>query len=343
MIKGETIAILERLSNANGASGYENNVIEIIKNEIKSYVEYMKVDALGNLITYKKNKKDKPKIMFTAHTDEVALMVTKIEDNGYLRFAPMGTIDERVLVAKKVLVGKNGINGVIGSKAIHLMKEEERNKPVNIEQLSIDIGVKNKEEASKFVKIGEPVYFTTKFEKWGEVLKGKAFDDRMGCISLIELIKDDEIPLSFYAVFSVQEEMGMRGARVAAYRIEPEITIALEGTACGDFPHKKDESLAAQMGKGVVITRVDARTICNRELVDILVNTAKKNNIPYQFRKPGVGATDAEVAQVAKTGSKVAVLAVPCRYIHSPCSLATINDLASCIQIAKQTLIELSS
>ncbi|MEW6685291.1 MAG: M42 family metallopeptidase [Candidatus Edwardsbacteria bacterium] len=335
------VELLERLSNTNGVAGNETEVRELIKNEIKNFVDEIKVDALGNLITLKKGRKNRPKVMLAAHMDEVGLMVTLIEKTGFLRFVRVGGIDERILLAKHILVGKEKIPGVISAKPIHLTwRKEEDKKVAKIEELYLDIGASTKEEVEKFVRLGDYVAFATRFEDLGRVVKGKAFDDRIGCYVLIEILKENyDFPL--YGVFTVQEEVGLRGARVAGFSVEPDIAFALEGTAAGDAPQKKDLSPATILGRGPAITTMDRSIICDKELVELLVKTAEEKKIPYQFKRPGVGGTDVGRIHLAKEGAKGGVVAVPCRYIHSPVSLANKEDIDNTIKLMKETLKKL--
>lgn len=321
---------IKKLTEMSGASGNEEQVKEYIRKEIKPYVDKIEVDSIGNLIAYKKGKG--PKIMLAAHMDEVGLMITHITDKGMLKFAKVGGIDDRVLPAKVVNIGKDKIKGVIGKKAIHLMKKEERNKVVEHTNLYIDIGAGSKEDAEKYVRLGNYVTFDTTFQRNGDIIKGKAFDDRLGCAMLIEVLKED-FPVSIIGAFTVQEELGMRGARVAAYRISPDHGIALEGTAAGDFPEEKDLPRYPKVGAGPVITISDRRLICDKKIVSLFVKIAEDNNILYQFKRPGIGATDSAVIALTKEGVPSGVLATASRYIHSPVGIASIKDIKNGLRL----------
>jgi endoglucanase len=336
-----SIELLEKLSNACGVSGNEGEVREIIENEIRDLVDEIKVDALGNLIAFKKAKNKKPKVMLAAHMDEVGLMVKFIEKTGYLRFAKVGGIDDRVLPAKHVLVGKEKIPGVIGIKPLHLARrDDELKKVIKTDTLYIDIGASSEEEAKKFVKRGDYVTFATRFERTGDVIKGKAFDDRVGCYMLIEVLKETyNFPI--YAVFTVQEEVGLRGARVSAHRIEPDFAFALEATPAGDFPEKRDISPAPVLRQGPVITVVDKTMIADRGLVEHLVKIAQEENIQFQFKRPNIGGTDAGRIHLAKAGCRACAIAVACRYSHSPVSFCSILDIENMVKLVKASLKKL--
>lgn len=337
--------LLEQLSNARGVSGNEREVRDLLINAVRERVDDHRVDALGNLITHKGGRARRGqaplKVMIAAHMDEVGLLVVHHEADGHLRFRAVGGIDARVLLSKVVLLGKDKIPGVIGVKPIHLLKQKEREQVLDIESLSIDIGARNKEQAQQWVPIGEYATFATEFGEMGDgLVKGKALDDRTGCAVLVEVLRK-EYPFDVYGVFSVQEEVGSRGAGVAAYAIEPDLAFILESTVCDDSPKKKDESPTTRLGGGVAITIADNRTISDRRLVDLLIHTAQENKIPYQIRQPKGGGTDAARIHLAKEGVPTVAVAVPTRYIHSPVSLLSLKDFESTIALMTKTLPKL--
>lgn len=338
--------LLEELSNAPGVSGNEAQVRDLVINAVRNRVDHYRTDSLGNLIALKKargtRQRSAPRIMVAAHMDEVGLLIVHHEPNGQLRFRQVGGIDDRVLLSKVVLIGKDKIPGVIGSKPIHLLKSKERDQVAESETMSIDIGAKSREEARAAVKIGDYAVFDTEFGKLGDhLVKGKALDDRVGCAMLLDLLKHD-YPFDLYGVFTVQEEVGARGARVAAYSIEPDIAIVLESTVCDDSPKAKDESPTTHLGAGAAITIADNSLIADRRLVTLLIETAEENRIPHQIKQPLKGGTDAGRIHTVKGGVPSAVVSVPTRYIHSPVSLISLQDLESATQLVVKTLGKLN-
>jgi putative aminopeptidase FrvX len=335
--------LLEDLSNAFGPSGCEDDVRRILARVLHDRVDDLEADALGNLIAFKQGTGPEPRlrVMVDAHTDEIGLMITRIEKSGLLGFRPVGGIDPRLLLAKGVLVGEQRISGVIVAPPVHLTKPEQRKQVIKIEQMAIDIGAGSEDEAVGMVKIGDYTIFDTRFQVLTQdglrTVKGKAFDDRAGCAAAAALA-DGEYAVDLYLSFSAQEEVGLRGARVAAYRIEPDVAFALEGTVCDDTPKKEDVSPTTQLGKGPAITIMDRSFIADKRLVRLLVDTAEEEGIPYQFRQPGVGGTDAGAIHLSKTGVPSAAAAVPCRYMHAPASLLSLNDFDNLVSLMKAAL-----
>lgn len=337
--------LLERLSNARGVSGNEGDVRDILIEAIRGLADWHRVDPLGNLIAFKKARgtraRSVPKVMVAAHMDEVGLLIVHHESSGQLRFHKVGGIDDRILLSKVVLIGKDQIPGVIGVKPVHLLKQKERDQVVDVENMSIDIGARSKMEAEGVVKIGDYASFATKFGEMGDgVVKGKALDDRSGCAILVELLKGD-FPLDLFAVFTVQEEVGARGAQVAAYAVEPTAAFVLESTVCDDLPKTRDVSPTTRLGQGAAITIADNSMIADRRLVDLLMETADANRIPYQIKQPLKGGTDAGRIHTAKEGVPSAVVAVPTRYIHAPVSLLSLRDFESATALMLKTLGQL--
>jgi len=334
--------LLEKLSNARGVSGDEAEVRDLLIDAVKNHVTEYRVDTIGNLIAFKKAKGARARksiqVMLAAHMDEVGLMVVHHESSGHLRFRKVGGIDDRVLLSKTVLIGKDKIPGVIGVKPIHLLKSSERQQVVDSDAMTIDIGAKSKEEAQGLVKVGDYATFATTFSPIGnDCVKGKALDDRVGCAALVEILKR-EYPFDVYGVFTAQEEVGARGARVAAYAIEPTYAFALEGTVCDDSPKQQDVSPVTRVGDGPAITFADNSLLSDRRLVDLLVETARENKIPYQFKQAVAGGTDAGRITLVKAGVPSVAVAVPTRYIHSPVSLLSKRDFENLIVLMTKAL-----
>lgn len=329
---------LKKLTSLDGVSGDEAAVRDYIISLIKDYVDDYYVDNMGNLITYKKGNGDGPKVMLDAHMDEVGLLVSHINSDGLLRFQTIGGIEPRVLVGKRVRIGENGVPGVIGLKPIHLQSAKERSGAVDKKSLTIDIGAKDKDQAGSKVEIGDRVAFAYDPVEFGDnKLMAKALDDRVGCAALIELLKDD-YEFDIYGCFTVQEEVGLKGAKTASFQVIPDIALVLEGTTCYDVPDTKEHSMSTVCGKGPALTFMDRSVIADRELVAHIASVAEKNGIPYQYKKTVSGGTNAGRIQVNGTGVKVAVIAAPCRYIHTPVSVIDISDFENMIELAKKVL-----
>jgi len=318
--------ILRELSQIPGVSGDEHRVRERLWQAVRDRVDGGRVDPMGNLITWKGVDKPGPKVMIAAHMDEIGLMITRIDRDGLLRFRKVGGIDDRVLAAKTVRVGPDGIPGVIGLKPIHLSQPAETRKPVPEQELAIDIGAGSKEEAERLVRPGAYAVFDTSFGEVGRgLVKGKAFDDRAGCALLVDLLALD-FPFPVYGVFTVQEEIGLRGARVAAYDVAPDLALVLEGTTCADIPGAEPHGQSTVLGKGPAISVMDATTIPARPLVQGLVRAAEGRGIPWQWRRTAFGGTDAGSIHLTRAGVPAATVSVPCRYIHSPCAYMSLSD-----------------
>ncbi|WP_312812255.1 M42 family metallopeptidase [Sedimentibacter sp.] len=330
---------LKELTELSGVSGNEYEVRNYIKNKLKEIGCEFYIDKLGNVVAHNKGKKNK-KIMVAAHMDEVGLIVSHIDSDGFIKFQAVGGIDQRVLNSKVVTIGENKINGVIGSKAVHLMKGEEREKSIPIDKLYIDIGTDSKSETEKLVNIGDYAAFKSDYVEFGEdLIKAKALDDRAGCSALLELLSM-KLDAEFYGVFTVMEEVGCRGAQAAAYSLEPDFSIVLEGTVSADMPEIKDHSKVTSVGKGAAISLMDSSTLYDIDEVRKVEKIALDNNIPYQLRKSSAGGNDAGVIHKTKSGSRVVAISVPCRYIHSSVNVASINDYNSVVQLAKLVILD---
>ncbi len=342
--------LITRLSNAHGISGSEGNIRAIFEEELKPYVDEMKVDKMGNLIATRKG--DGPSIMLAAHMDEIGLMVKYIDDNGFLRFVKIGGWYDTTLHSQRVIVHTtNGpIPGVIGSKPPHVMKDEDKKKPVKADDMFIDVGAKDKEDATKMgIIIGTPVSIDREVKKLANGrITGKAFDDRAGCAILIDVMRrlsEMDVKATVYAVGTVQEEVGLKGARTSAFGLDPDLAIAIDTTIPGDHPgiDKKDSVL--DIGKGGAITIVDAAgrgLISSPVVIRWLTGTAEKNDIPYQTDVGDGGTTDATAIHLTKEGIPTTVLSVATRYIHSPVEVLDLADLQSCSDILTQAIMDVN-
>lgn len=329
---------LAELTKLDGISGDEQKVREfIIQNLDKSLQHY--TDNIGNLIVKGKSSgASNLKVMLAAHMDEVGFMVNKITDDGKLKFSAVGGIDSRILIGQHVRVGDDKIPGVIGYKSIHLQDKDERESAVELESLYIDIAAKNKENAEEFVNTGDYVAFSSEPVFFGEnKIKAKALDDRAGCVVLMELLKE-VWPFELYACFTVQEEVGLRGARVAANRVKPDVGIVLEGTTCADVPQVKKHEMSTVMGEGPTLSFADRTSIADRDLLSHFQKTAEEEGIPYQWKRTTTGGNDAGRIQASGTGVKTLTVSVPCRYIHSPVSVLDISDLENMLNLVSKAL-----
>ena len=331
--------ILESLSNAFGPSGCENEVRRILRDAIRDEVDEATTDHLGNLIGRRAGTANSGfRVMVAAHMDEVGFMVTHADDSGFVHFVQVGGIDDRVLPAKRVVIGTDRVPGVLAIKPVHLTKPDERGKVIAAEQMVMDIGASSKSEAEKHCKKGDYAVFDTEFEDHGETVVGKAFDDRAGCAILVELVRRGPYPFDFYPVFTTMEEIGLRGARVAAFRVEPAAGFALEGTICDDSPKDQDTSPTTRLGQGPAISIADRSVICDSRLVKHVIDTAQDLGIPYQIKQPGMGGTDAGAMHLAKSGVPTVPVSVPSRYIHSPISMLSKQDFEHTVELMAASL-----
>ena len=332
--------LLKSLTEANGVSGNEKEVRDLIIEEIKDHVSSFKIDRIGNIIVHKEGNKNEQTLLITAHMDEVGLIVKDIDSHGLMKFMTVGGIDKRILVSKKVLVGQNKVPGVIGAKPIHLQNKKEWEKAIDIDSLYIDIGASSKEDALKYVNIGDYVGFDTDYSEFGDnLIKAKALDNRVGCSLLIDIIKTME-DVDFYGVFTVMEEIGLRGAGPAAFNIEPDVAIVLEGTLCYEMPKLDGHLMPTQLNKGPAISLIDRTTVYNQDLRKKIVQIAEDKGIQYQYRKTSMGGNDSGRIHTSNTGSISVTLSVPCRYIHGPVSVMSKSDYNSTFQLLVEVVNE---
>ncbi len=322
-----------------GISGNEQHVREFILNHVQKEGLENRTDSIGNLIVSGKRTGDNPlRVMLAAHMDEVGLMINSITEDGKLKFAAVGGIDSRILVGQRVRVGNDKIPGVIGYKSIHLQDKNERESVVKIKNLYIDIGARDREQAEGYVNPGDYAAFAAEPVLFGNNrLKAKALDDRAGCALLLELLKE-VWPFEMHAGFTVQEEVGLRGARLTANRIKPDIAVVLEGTTCADLPGVKEHEKSTVIGKGPAIAFADRTSIADRELMNHFIKIAEAEEMPYQWKQTVSGGNDAGRIQTSGQGVRIISVSVPCRYIHSPVSVLDVRDLKNTLILLKKAL-----
>jgi endoglucanase len=323
--------------------------VRLLINElITDHVDEVTVDTMGNLLATKRGTGEHDlRVLVDAHMDEVGLLIIDIDSSGMLKFTNVGGFDDRALLGKVVHVGASKITGVIGARAIHLLKGSEYSKVVKIDAMRIDIGARNREAANGKVKVGDYATFVTEYEELeidngGRTAVGKAFDNRAGCAALIELLRGERYPFDLVASFSVQEEVGLRGAKVASYSVRPDAALVLECTPAYDLPNEDDVSPNVALGRGAAVYVMDARTIQDPQLVGHLMSTAEANDIPFQVRQPGGGGTNTGAIQRAGAGIPAATIAVPGRYAHTPSMMINLDDYASVIRLADAGLRRLT-
>ena len=357
------LGLMENLKNLSmlcGASGDEGEVRGYIKEHAASLADEVFTDTMGNLYLHKKGPEGAPAIAICAHMDEVGMLnyedygdelwerfnqkdmrlqawyygeIYKILENGELKYDYAG-IDPRVMPGRRVQIGRNKVRGVVGSKAIHLQTDDEFEHSFKHKELTIDIGAKDKADAEKYVEVGDYAVFDTEFIELGEgFVSGKALDDRVGCAILMELLKDS-YDCDFYAVFTVQEECGLRGASVVAENVHPDMALILEGTTANDMPDVKGHQCVTRVGHGPALTFMDRGVMVRPQMLDALRSAAKEAGVPYQLRQGANGGTDIDMIHKAVGGCVGGGISVPCRYIHSASSVASKADIEAAYKLA---------
>jgi tetrahedral aminopeptidase len=336
--------ILQQLSEAIGVSGKEEAVRKIILNAIDGHADDIRIDPMGSITAVKKAKgKSRMRVMLAAHMDEVGFMVTGIDGDGSIRFTGIGGIDDRILPGLRVKVGDDKIPGVILWTPIH--KSRDQNSK-SLSSLRIDIGASGKDETGGKVKAGDRIAFDSKYMELGDkILRGKSFDDRVGCSLLIDVLQRGPYPVDVLAAFTVQEEIGLRGARVAAQTLKPDIAFALEGTTANDIPNPAadpdedyDVNPTCRLGDGPALTVMDRSIIVDPRILGYLRKTADDNQIPYQLKTMLGGGTDAGSIHTTWGGVPSGVISVPCRYIHSPTAYLNRDDYDNTLKLIQAIL-----
>jgi len=343
--------LLEKLSNAHGISGYEGNVRAIIKKEIEPYVDEVRIDTFGNLIAIKKGKS--PSVMLAAHMDEIGLMVKYVDDEGFIRFAKVGNWFNQTLVNQRVLLHtkKGVVAGVIGSKPVHVMEEEEKKKAIETKDMFIDVGASSRDDAiSMGIEPGVTASIDQKLVGLAnDIVTGKAFDDRAGgtvLLTVMQRIAGMRLEPQVTGVFTVQEEVGLKGAKTSAFGLNPDVALAIDVCIPGDHPGIKKTDSAIQVGQGPVITIMDAGgrgVITHPKVLEWLRETAKAKGIPYQMDVTEKGTTDASAISLTREGIPSGVISVATRYIHTPVELLSLNDLEKAAELVVEAIKSVGS
>lgn len=332
---------LKQLTEINAPSGHEQALRRALLEELKDYAGVeTQIDRMGNVVALKRGHGAEPRkrVMLSAHMDEVGLIVTSATEEGFLRVAPIGGVDPRVIISKRVLVGDENIHGVIGAMAIHLQSADDRKRVLGYSDIYVDIGAKNKEEAEGKAPKGTYISFETPYVTFGDgYVSAKALDDRVGIFTMLNVLKGD-YPCDVIAVFASQEEVGCRGAKGAAFQQEPDMGIVLEGTTCNDLGNIPETLQVCNAGAGVAVSFMDGASIANRNLFRQAVEVAEKNGLSYQVKRSVSGGNEGGAIQRARGGVPTVVLSVPCRYIHSPSSVIKYSDVDSQIALTKALL-----
>ena len=340
VLGADSINLLERLSNAVAVSGDEGEIRAIVLEQVKPLADEVKVDALGNVLATRKARADGAlRVMLAAHMDEVGFMLVDEEEGGLYRFATVGGIDVRQLAGKPVWVGKQHVPGIIGARPIHLTTREERAHSIPLDQLRIDLGPGGK------AKVGDRATFATRFRQIGPSLVGKALDDRLGVATLIELLKHAPENVELCLAFTVQEEVGLRGARVAGYAFNPDIAIAVDSTPAADLPvwdGSENGKFNCRLGAGPAVYVADGATLSDPRLVRHLAQTGDELGIPYQFRQPGGGGTDAGAIHKTQAGVPGISVSVPGRYAHSAMLVSRMEDWQNTVNLLYHGLTRLN-
>ena len=337
------IKLLKNICETPGAPGFENGVRNLVLKEIENCVDDINIDNMGNVIALKKGKDDTKSVMIAAHMDEIGFIVTHINDKGFLKFHPLGGFDPKTLTSQRVIVhGKINLVGVMGSKPIHVMTTEEKNRVPKIQDYYIDLGLE-KSEVDKIVKVGDPVTRERGLIEMGDCINCKSLDNRISVFVLIEALKKIKTPdFNTYAVFTVQEEVGIRGAQVATQKIKPDFGFGLDTTIAYDVPGAAEHEKITSLGKGVAIKIMDASAICDTRMVQFMRKTANAHNIQWQNEILTAGGTDtASIQRMTPGGSIAGAFSIPTRHIHQVIEMVHKKDVQNCIDLLTYCLEEL--
>jgi len=339
-----SVSLLKKISETPGVSGFEKEIRNLIIKEIKKYVDEITIDNMGNIVAYRKGLSAK-RLMLAAHMDEIGFIVKHIDDQGFIRFLPIGGFDPKTLTAQRVVIhGKKNIIGVMGSKPIHIMKSEEKNKAVEIESFFIDTGM-SKDEVEKYIFVGDPITRERELIEMGDCVNGKSLDNRVSVYVLIECLKNlykKELPYDVYAVFTVQEEVGLRGAQVASQEINPDFGIVIDTTIAYDVPGAAPHENISKLGEGVAIKIMDGSVISDLRMVDFMKKNAKKYKIKWQSELLPAGGTDtAYVQRMNKSGSIAGAISIPTRHIHQVIESCHKDDIEAAIELLTNCILNI--
>ncbi len=336
-IRTPQFRLLEKLTNAIAVSGDEGAIRKIVRAEIESVADEIKIDAMGNLLATKRGKgRNCLRVMLAAHMDEIGFMLVNDEGEGIFQFETIGGIDPRQLAGKPLWVGKENVPGVIGVAPIHLIETSERGGKIPVKALRIDVG-----PGKPNVRVGNRATFATKFLRMGQSIRAKALDDRLGVAILIELLKNSPSNIDLLAAFTVQEEVGLRGAKVAAHALDPDLALAIDSTPAYDLPaHDGRENIRynTKLGAGPAIYTVDGATLSDPRLIRWLSKTGDAKKIPYQYRQPGGGGTDAGAIHKSRAGIPSVSVSVPGRYAHTAMGLCRTKDWENTLNLLHAAL-----
>ena len=341
------VELLKQICEIPGAPGFEHRIRRFVIGHISSHVDEFWVDNIGNLITLKRgnNNPENKKVMIAAHMDEIGFIITYIDDNGFCWFNTLGGFDPKTLTSQRVIAhGKQDIIGVMGSKPIHVMSAEEKVKPAKTEDFFIDFGMP-KEEVEKFISVGDPVTRERSLVEMGQCVNSKSLDNRVSVFVLIETLKQlTNNPYDVYGVFTVQEEVGLRGAIVATHQINPDFGIALDTTIAYDVPNAKPQERVTELGKGTAIKILDSSVICDTRMVEYLRKVASEKNIKWQHEILTAGGTDtASLQKNGKNGSIAGAISIPTRHIHQVIEMCHKEDILNSIYLLKAALENINS
>ncbi len=336
--------LLKEICETPGAPGFEQRIREVVLREIKPLADSVSIDNMGNVTVVKKGKKPK-KVMVAAHMDEISFIVTHIDDKGFIRFHTLGGFDAKTLTAQRVIVhGKKDLIGVMGSKPIHVMTPEERTKMPATTDYFIDMGM-SKKEVEKYVSVGNFITRERELIQMGDCVNGKSIDNRVSVFILIEVLKQvKKLPYDLYAVFSVQEEVGLRGVQAAALEINPDFGFGLDTTIAFDVPGAREHEMITRLGHGTAIKVMDSQTICDYRMVEYMKQTADKHKIKWQPEILPAGGTDTAGIQRYNSGGAIAgAVSIPTRHIHQSIEMANNDDIQASIDLLRRCVEELDT